>query len=149
MSGQGARLPELRQLLSTSVTARALRGAKVLIYSECLRWEWPEGLARVAEGHVALSVCLEREHISHLTAKLATLMVMGKPAELAVLTADGSPHCVQAHFAIRQALRLTGLDVPVRHLVVEKGELYEVEPEAIYVARHLSKVQTLLRSASR
>ena len=139
------RLPELRPLLSTSVAAKDVRGASVLIYSECLRQEWPEVLAQQAEGRVALCVCLEREHICHITAKLATMMVMGRPAELVVLTVDGSPHCLQAHFAAEQALRITGLQVPVRHLVVEKGRLYEVGPEVVRAARHLSEVAELVR----
>ena len=136
-------LPELRQLLSTSVTGKDLRGAELLIYSECLRWEWPEGLAELADGRVALSVCLEREHMNHITVKIATIMVMSRPAGITARTADGSPGCVQVHFALRQALRITGLDIPVRHLVVEKGELYEIEPRLIRVARHLSEVQAL------
>ncbi len=138
-------LLELRPLLSTSVAAKDVRGASVLIYSECLRHEWPELLAQQAEGRVALSVCLEREHISHITAKLATMLVMGRPAELVVLTVDGSPHCLQVHFALQQALRLTGLPVPVRHLVIEKGRLYEVGPDVVRAARHLSEVAALMR----
>lgn len=140
-----ARLPELRQLLSTSVAAKDVRGASVLIYSECLRWEWPELLAREAEGRVALSVCLEREHISHITAKLATMMIMGRPAELVILTVDGSPHCLQVHFAAQQALRLTSSGIRVRHLVVEKGRLYEVWPDVVRKARHLSEIAELMR----
>ena len=138
-------LPELRPLLSTSVAAKDVRGASVLIYSECLRHEWPELLAQQAEGRVALSVCLEREHISHITAKLATMLVMGRPAQLVVLTVDGSPHCLQVHFAAEQALRLTGLPVTVKHLVVEKGRLYEVGPDVVRAARHLSEVAALMR----
>ena len=140
-----ASLPELRYLLSTSVTSRDVRGRDVLIYSECLRSEWPNILAREAGGRLALAVCLEREHISHITAKLATMIIMGKPASMTVLTVDGSPHCVQVHFALQQALRITGLSLPVRHLVVEKGAVYEVSPEAIRTARHLSEVVSLMR----
>jgi len=140
-----ANLPELRYLLSTSVTSRDVRGRDVLIYSECLRSEWPNILARETEGRLALAVCLEREHISHITAKLATMMVMGRPASMTVLTVDGSPHCVQVHFALQQALRITGLNLPVRHLVVEKGVICEVSPEAIRTARHLSEVVSLMR----
>ena len=127
------------------MTARGLRGADLLIYSECLRQEWPSLLAEVAEGHIALSICLEEEHISHLTAKLATIIVMGRPASITVLTVDGSPHCVQAHFSAQQALRMTGSAIPVRHLVVEKGVLHEVGPEVVRKARHLSEVAELMR----
>jgi len=143
MSSPGQRLPELRQLLSTSVTGKDITGAKLLIYSECLRWEWPDGLAELADGRVALSVCLERDHMNHITVKIATIMVMARPAEIVALTADGSPGCVQVHFALRQALRITGLAIPVRHLVVEKGRLYEIEPRVVRIARHLSEVQAL------
>ena len=139
-------LPGLRFLLSTSVTSRDVRGSHVLVYSECLREEWPDILAREAEGRLALAVCLEREHISHITAKLATMMVMGRPASITALTVDGSPHCVQVHFALQQALRLTGLEVPIRHLVVEKGIVYEIGPEVIRKARHLSEVAALMRA---
>jgi len=137
------KLPELKHLLSTSVAARELRGSRILIYSECLREEWPEVLSEVAEGRVALSVCLEREHISHLTAKISTIIVMSKPSEVAVLTVDGSPHCLQAHFALQQALRITKARLPVKHYVVEKGIIYEVGPELVRIARHLSEIKQL------
>ena len=141
-------LPEPRRLLSTSVAAKELARADLLIYSECLRHEWPDILAEWSRGRLALSVCLEREHMNHITVKIATIMVMSRPAEVIALTADGSPGCVQVHFALRQALRITGLDIPVRHLVVEKGQLYEIEPRVVRIARHLSEVQALAEGRS-
>ena len=141
--GPGPKLPELKHLLSTSVAARALRGARVLLYSECLRDEWPEVLAEEAKGHLALCACLERDHVCHITAKLATMIIMGAPKAFKVLTVDGSPHCIQLHFAIGQALRITGRELPVEHLVVEKGRLYKIEPATVRAARHLSEVQAL------
>jgi len=138
-------LPEPRRLLSTSVAAKELAGADLLIYSECLRHEWPDILAEWSRGRLALSVCLEEEHISHITAKVATMLVMGRPSSITVLTVDGSPHCVQVHFSVQQALRITGLKVPVRHLVVEKGVVHEVGPEVVRTARHLSEVAELMR----
>jgi len=141
------KLPELRHVLSISVASRLIRNARVLLYSECLRDEWPELLAQEAEGHVALCACLERDHICHITAKLATMIVMGAPRAFKVLTVDGSPHCLQLHFAIRQAARITGRELPIRHLVIEKGQLYEVEPAVVRAARHLSELQGLWSQA--
>ncbi len=131
------------RLLSTSVNAGKLRDARILLYSRCIEEEHPEILRELRDGRVALSVCLTEEHINDVGFKLSTILMMARPREISVLTMDGSPHCIQLHFAIQQSRRLTGAEIEIHHYVIEKGKVYEVDGATIRTARHLSEVQKL------
>lgn len=118
-----------------------LRNASVLVYSVCMRDWYPEIVEQFSTNRVALWACMEEWHISQVVAKLYNIVTRGGPRELVVLTMDGSPHCLQLHFAA-EMLRDR---IPVRHYVVEKGAVIEVPPEAVKAARHLHRVQHLLQ----
>jgi hypothetical protein len=90
---------------------------------------------------------LEREHMNKAGFKLTTILEKAGPKDITVLTFDGSPHCLQLHFAVEQAKDLTKSDVRVSHYVVEHGKVFRVSREAVRTARHLSEVQKLLTSA--
>jgi len=137
-----------RELMATSVTSPSLRGADVLIYSKCMVDEYPDLWREYARGREPLSVCLQEMHMDRVGFKVATIMLKARPRSITVLTMNGSPHCLQLHFAVEQARQLTGFEGEVRHVVVEKGEAFEVSPEAIKAARHLATVESLIRELS-
>ena len=101
-------------------------------------------MSRFSEGRVALGVCLEAEHLNVVALKLASIFARVDLEEVVVLTVDGSPHCIQLHHAVEEARKVTGRQINVRHFVIEGGEALEVSPEAVKVARYLSKIQRLL-----
>jgi len=131
------------RLLSTAVNSKLLRDKHLLLYSKCIEHEHPEILRRFKEGKTALSVCLTEEHINDIGFKLATILLMAKPKEITVLTMDGSPHCIQLHFATRQAKRLTNSKTKINHHVIEKGKVYQIEDTTIRTARHLTEIQQM------
>lgn len=133
-----------REFTSVNVCSRAVReNRKLLLYGECVRDEYPRILGEFSEGRVALAVCMEREHMNLVGFKLAGLLARLELEELVVLTVDGSPHCVQLHFAVEEAERVAGKKIPRKHFVIEGGKALEIEPEHVKIARYLSKVKRL------
>ncbi|RLF10916.1 MAG: 4Fe-4S ferredoxin [Thermoprotei archaeon] len=106
--------------------------------------EHPDLVEEAGAGHAKLHVCLQETHMDRVGFKVATMIFKSSPSSITVLTMNGSPHCIQLHFLVEQARQLTSYTGPVRHLVVEKGELIEVSSEAVRVARHLASVEKLL-----
>jgi hypothetical protein len=135
-----------KRLTEYNAAGRRLRQVRrLLVYGSCVRDEYPEIFERVSEGRVPLSVCPEAEHINIVSLKLASILARVELEEVVVLTVDGSPHCVQLHHALEEAVRVTRSGVPVQHLVVEGGEVVAVSREAVKAARYLSRVERLIR----
>jgi len=134
-----------RELMDYNVAGRELRRLRrLLLYGTCVRDEHPEAYREWSGGRVALAACLEKTHFNMVSLKLASMFARVELEELVVLTVDGSPHCVQLHHAVEEALRVSGARVPVRHLVVEGGRVVEVSRRAVKAARYLSRVEGLL-----
>jgi hypothetical protein len=132
-------------LLSTSVTSKKLRGKSLLLYGTCIKEEYPNILAEFSKNRTPLYICLEEEHMNKVGFKLATILKIAKPKDITVLTIDGSPHCVQLHFAVEQARNISGVGVPTRYFVIEKGKIREISAKAIRMARHLSEIERTYR----
>jgi hypothetical protein len=131
-------------LLSLNVGSRRLVDSDLLVYGICLAEECPEALKEASRERIPLGVCLEEHHMNVVGFKIATILKVAHPKSLAVLTVDGSPHCVQLHFAAEQARRLTDAKTELSHFVVEKGVLTQISSETIRLARHLSAIQKRL-----
>ncbi len=138
-----------RDLMSTSVTSSYLKEADLLLHSKCMAVEYPELWRSLSQDKSALAVCLQELHMDRVGFKVATIMYKSQPRSITVLTMNGSPHCMQLHVAVEQARQLTGYRGQVKHLVVERGVVFEVTPEAIKAARHLATVEQLLREAGK
>jgi len=137
------------ELMAVSVTSPFLKGKDLLIYSKCLPMEYPEVFEEEAKGKTALSVCMSEEHLDKVGFKIATIIAYARPSSIAVVTMDGSPHCTQLHVVAEQAKRIAQADVRMKHLVVERGALIEASSQAVYLSRHLSKIEELLRTAKK
>jgi len=132
------------ELLSTNVKAKVLRKGRLLLYGTCVEAEASEVFREFSIGQIPLSVCLEKEHMDKVGFKIATIITTSDPKEMTVLTMDGSPHCLQLHFAVEQAKRITKSEVNAIHFVIEEGRSVEVSQGAVETARHLSRIQKLL-----
>jgi len=142
-----AGLPTYMRLLSTNAASKKIRSnPRLLIYGECVRVEHPEVLKEFSEGRVCLAACPESEHINMIALKVASIVSRLEIKELLVLTVDGSPHCIQLHHAIEEALKISPSPAKVRHLVVYKGKALEISKEAIKTARYLFKIENLMRT---
>lgn len=62
------------RLLETNVGSRSVRGKDLLIYSVCIKNEYPDILMEFTNGKTALWACLELEHLNMLVYKIATML---------------------------------------------------------------------------
>ena len=137
-------MPAFLSLMSTSVTSPLLKNSPLLLMSSCVLKEHPSIVEEQSRGKVGLQVCLQEFHMDRVGFKIATIVLKSQPSSITVLTMNGSPHCIQLHFAVEQARQLTSYKGPVEHLVVEKGTVFKVSAEAVKTARHLASVEELL-----
>ncbi len=127
-----------RELLETSVTSDTI-DKRILVYSSCIPVDHPDVLVKF-RGYTMLCACLTTQTLEKVAWKLLTIARMKNPRELAALTVDGSPHCLQIHFALED-IREIYHGIRIRHFVIEKGIIYEVSGEAVKTARHLSSIE--------
>ncbi len=139
-----------REFMTVNVCSKKIRERKrLLIYGECVRDEYPELFQLYAEGRVPLAVCMEREHINMVGFKLAGLLARVDVEEVVVLTVDGSPHCVQLHFALEEVEKILGREIERKHYVVENGRVIEISKKAVKKARYLSSIEKYLKERQR
>lgn len=136
------------ELLSTNVKSLRLKEASLLIHGSCLEAEAPRIFHELVQGKVPLATCLEKVHMNMVGFKIATMIKVASPKEIAAVTMDGSPHCVQLHFVVEQAIQQTGCKLKPRHFVVSRGTLHEISRETVWLGRHLADLN-LLRESSR
>jgi hypothetical protein len=134
-------------LLSTNVRSPRLKESSLLIHGSCLEVEAPGIFHELVQRKVPLAVCLEKVHMNTVGFKIATIIKVASPLGIAVLTMDGSPHCVQLHFAVEQAIQQTGCELKPRHFVVNKGALHEISRETVWLARHLADLNVIRESS--
>jgi hypothetical protein len=128
--------------MDTSVRSGYLRGfRKILLYGSCLN----EDLLRGFDDYAKLSCCLEEEHANMIGFKLAGILARGDYDEIAVLTVDGSLHCVQLHHLVEEVCRIVRNPPKRRHMVVVDGEMREIPEDAVKISRYLSKVSKLYK----
>jgi hypothetical protein len=140
---------QVRDFLTTNVGDREImKTKKLLLYGTCLAEKYPNILEEYKEGRIALSVCLERDHMNMIAFKLATMVKSAKLEEIIVLTVDGSPHCVQLHQAVSEVNRLFDVPPSTRYFVVEHGKIHEVDVKTVKTSRFLSTISELLKKES-
>ena len=135
-------------LMSTNVGDKKLqeRGLLLLI-GTCIHSRFPDIAKEYEEkdgGQATLQVCLEETHANQAGFKIGSIVRYSKIKRITALTIDGSPHCIQLHFLIEDIKRHFTPEVETVHYVVENGQVYEINSEAVKRARHLSKIQSML-----
>lgn len=125
------------ELLKTNVRSRKI-SEDVLLYGTCVSEEHPEVLKKFKQK-TRLHICLEEEHLNKAAWKLASIARANNVRKITALTIDGSPHCVQLHYALED---LRGLfpALAVEHYAIEKGRLIEIPAGAVRRSRHLSEI---------
>jgi len=135
------------ELLSTNSGSKLLRERRELvIVGSCLIAEWPDLVNSICEETICLSACPERDHINVISLKLASILSRVKLEKITVLTVDGSPHCLQLHHALEEAMKVTGSGSEVRHMVIYKGKLFEIARKSVRYARYLYKINKLIEN---
>ena len=135
----------VQRLIDINACAKEIREKRrLLIYGKCVYDEYPEVFRKYSENRACLAVCLEAEHMNMVGFKLASIVARLSLEEIIVLTVDGSPHCVQLHFMVEEVNKIFGRNLPVKHLVIEGGEVVEVDQRVVKTARYLTKIKKLL-----
>lgn len=131
-------------LLEVNAGSRYVRGENILIYGSCIESEHPWILKETSKDKTPLSICLEKEHMNAVVYKLAFMFRLSHPPnEFTVLTVDGSPHCVQLHYALEEASKLTGQKIPIKHLVIYNGKVVDISPNVVKLSRYLGKIELM------
>ena len=134
-------------LMRTNVgDARLREKGRLLIVGSCMYDRFPDIIRELSKNgeDSVLHVCLEEMHINQVGFKIASIVRYSKISDLTILTADGSPHCVQLHYVIEDIKRHFTPELIIKHYVVEKGNLIEIGPDAVKRSRHLSKIEKML-----
>ncbi len=141
--------PDIYELISMNVGSKKIRALKkILIIGSCIINEYSAEIYQdIAKDHVVLHVCMESYHFNMISLKIASILARIPIKELIILTVDGSPHCVQLHTAVEEAVKITNASVVVKHFVIEKNRLIEISNKAIKYSRYLSKIDKLLKKS--
>ncbi len=107
--------------------------------------EWPKISEKLCGKPLCLSSCPEHDHINIIALKTSSILARVNLKEIQVITVDGSPHCLHLHHAVEEALKITGKNIKVRHIVIYKGKLLQVSRDAVKIARFLHKIDNLLK----
>ncbi|RSN77676.1 4Fe-4S ferredoxin [Candidatus Methanodesulfokora washburnensis] len=129
---------------SVWVKTPLLRGAEILIASECLQAVNPELFKELSNGKVTLLACPEREPAAYY-GKIASIIRSSKPKKITVVTIDGSPHCFALQASVNEAEYILGESIEREHYVVVNGrKLIRISPNTIRVARYLGLVNEII-----
>ncbi len=122
------------ELLRTRVDSTSI-GEELLVYGSCIKDEFPMLLAHY-DGIPKLHVCMEERHINKVAWKVMSIARVKELQRITVLTIDGSPHCVQLHYAIEDIGKVFP-DLELIHEVIVRGEKKKIDSERVRRSRHL------------
>ncbi len=128
-------------LMDTNAKGNFARQKSILLYGTCLEKEHPE-ILKTFHVDSRLAFCPEREHINMAFYKLMAIMSVAR--SLAVITVDGSPHCVQLHYIADEILHYSSANYEVEHFIINKGKTVKISNNAVKISRYLYRIQKLL-----
>lgn len=138
---------DMHYLMRINVGDSRLREkGNLLLVGSCMD-RFPDLVKEICKREGAQSVlhiCLEETHMNQAGFKISSIVKYSDIKRVTVLTADGSPHCIQLHYVIEDIKRHFAPEIEVVHYVVEKGKLLRISSEAVKVSRHLSKIQKMI-----
>ncbi len=133
----------IEDFMTVSVSDRRIRERKrLLLYSTCLTRSAAnlDLVSSFSNDYVSFSVCLESTHMNMVGFKLLGTAIRTGLKEVAALTVDGSPHCIQLHYVLEEVARVLP-DLNVRHMVVSKGHVIEINPRTVRNSRYLARLE--------
>ena len=138
---------EMQYLMRINVGDRRLREKQnLLLVGSCLD-RYPDIVKEICErigGHVVLHICFEETHMNQAGFKIGSIVKYSDIKKVTTLTVDGSPHCVQLHYAVEDIKRHFAPEIETAHFVIEKDKLFEISADAVKRSRHLSKIQKMI-----
>ena len=136
----------MSRLLEMNLGDRKLREhQKMLLTGTCLPMQYPEIFKKYnTEDRRHVHICLETFPVDQVGYKLAMMIKYSKVEDVLVLTIDGSPHCLQLHILVDDLTKHFFPNLKVKHIVIEKGKIHEIDSKNIKISRHLHKIQNLV-----
>ena len=143
---------KIYSLLSTWVKDPVLKDSILIIVSRCLmRDDIVNKIMNKIETRtnvelnniVILHACPEEDRDTY-HGKISAFLKCAKPREIWVITREGSPHCFILHFAVNEAIFVSGVKIVHRHFVYFNDDVIEIVPDAVRVARYLHIVNMLV-----
>jgi len=131
----------IRKLLESNV-GRA-RGKKILLVSECIASDCGEILNMFGEDYLILTICPEAYHINHIGYKLLSFIKYSDVKHVAVLSVEGSYHCLQLHHLVEDIAKHFA-EIETKHYVLVGRKIYEICEEAVRTSRHLLRIEKYL-----
>lgn len=135
------RLMDYLNILEQNIYDENLR-EKFLIIGSCLPKIYPKIVKKFTkEWKNVFAFCLEQFHYNQLVTKLSNILAVGQTVKVGFLTVDGSPHCVQMHFASKYLRRgLKSQKIQFEHYVIRSdGKLFKIDMERIDKAKNLAE----------
>ncbi len=119
---------------------------KMLLTGTCLPTQYPDIFKTYKdEERRHVHICLETFHSDQVGYKLAMMIKYSKVKDVLILTIDGSPHCLQLHILMDDINKhFFNKELKVKHVVIEKGKIHNIENNNIKISRHLHKIQELV-----
>jgi len=118
---------------------------KMLLTGTCLSTQYQDIFKEYnVDDRRHVHICLETFHSDQVGYKLAMMIKYSKVKDILILTIDGSPHCLQLHILVDDINKhFFNNEVKVKHVVIEKGKIHEIDNKNIKISRHLHKIQGL------
>lgn len=132
-------------ILRTWAKSPHLKGADILILSDCLTYLYPQKIKELAEKHQVMTVCPEGELGAVVYGKLASMLRSLEPRSLVVVTTECSPHCYTLQAAVNEALYIVGFEIPTQRYTCLNGTLIPISAEAVRLSRYLHLVEAAIK----
>jgi len=131
----------MKNILENNVYSEVFKD-KFLVVGVCVKDLYPEIFEKFKnEWKNVVYFCLENNHYNQLMAKLFDILSIGNTKKVGFLTVDGSPHCVQMHFASKYLLRGLKNKIEFHHYVIDKnGKVFEIDLETVDKSKNLAKI---------
>ena len=105
------------QLMLVSPAAQFLRGADLLLCADCVPFAFADFHSRYLAGRALLVGCPKLDDVQAYVAKLVELFRSARPRSVTVAKME-VPCCGGIAWAAHEALRLSGVDVPISEVTI-------------------------------
>lgn len=130
------------ELMKANTGSKKIREKdKILIVSLCLK-ENKDIFSHFGDYTILLA-CPEKDHVNMIGFKLLGVILRCKPKVVAVLTVDGSMHCVGLHYVVEELHKAFEGKFKREHFVYNEGKIIKVSERSVKISRYLHKVEKL------
>lgn len=115
----------------------------MIIVGSCLLQMAPEAYKELNKiSSNIYEVCLEKEHLNMVVAKVIGMLARGKIKNLVFATVDKSPHCIQLHYVVKELENAINLDnIKITNYVAVDNKLVEIPIEVIGISKNLARLK--------